>query len=436
MKKNKKGLILILLMLSICTLVGIMLFVFLYNRKIVVNDIDVNDDSIVFSLNRKSSCKVNEEAWQESKDNKCIYAYQDYINTIYLKNKYGKVFTYKIDKDFTVVKDITLNIYKTYLAIGDKDFIKVNILSKGNIKDKVVYSSEDENIAQVSDDGVITGIGNGHTRIVVKLRDNIKYIEVIVTDLIITKPDEFDSNREYLSCERYTESENDLLDDILKYRIERVGYKTRASVVEAARFITLEFPYRLTYFSENGRAHPYGATSLVDGEGRYYHEGLYLHSSRFSKVSPTMHGPGIWGCMVYSNPSAGYRRNGLDCSGFVSWILLNGGFDAEDLGAGVSTIQDLTDLGERKYLSDAISNNTIRVGDLLSGKGSDGGHIAILVGIKDGYYYVAESLWSSTGYFGPLIRKYTGDDITNYFYWQVDMESYYEGDGDLTDFWK
>lgn len=30
--------------------------------------------------------------------------------------------------------------------------------------------------------------------------------------------------------------------------------------------------------------------------------------------------------------------NGLDCSGFVSWVLLNAGYNPGDLGAGVTNV--------------------------------------------------------------------------------------------------
>ena len=42
------------------------------------------------------------------------------------------------------------------------------------------------------------------------------------------------------------------VDDILEYKINKAGYLTRAGVVEAMRFITLDFPYRVNYFYENG----------------------------------------------------------------------------------------------------------------------------------------------------------------------------------------
>ena len=56
----------------------------------------------------------------------------------------------------------------------------------------------------------------------------------------------------------------------------------------------------------------------------------------------------------------------------------------------------MTDLGEMKVLSEAIDNHTLKVGDLLSGGdgylASTGGHIALVAGITDDYFYVAEEL--------------------------------------------
>lgn len=431
---KKKIIIFLLILLFIFT--GLLIFYqYFYLSKIEVLDVYEKNDQLLIKINNDGSCKIDKK-WIKSKSKICAFETVDTLDKIYLKNKYNNIFEYTVNKDFTVVNDITVNIDKAYLAINGEEKLEVNIDSKGNIKDKLEYKSENENIAVVSDDGVVTGISNGETNIIVKLRDKEKKVNVIVTDLITTRPDEYNFDRSYLTCNQYTEEQNDLLDEILKYRVNKVGFKTRASVVEAARFIALEFPYRIAYFSENGRLHPYGVTSQVDGEGRYYHEGLYLNSSRYSKVSPKMHGPGTWGCQIYSNPSEGYRANGFDCSGFISWIILNGGFDCEDVGAGVSSYKDLTDLGERIRLTTSTSNNSIKAGDLLSGKLSDGGHIALVAGLKDGYYYVAESLWFGTGYFGSLIRKYDVNDLHNHFYWHVDMQNYYGEDGNYTEYWK
>jgi len=69
---------------------------------------------------------------------------------------------------------------------------------------------------------------------------------------------------------------NDLLDEILMNRINKVGYKTRAGV-------------------------------KIDEKGRYYHTGLFLDESRYNNTS--------------------MRKNGFDCSGFISWMILYGILD-------------------------------------------------------------------------------------------------------------
>ena len=80
------------------------------------------------------------------------------------------------------------------------------------------------------------------------------------------------------------------MDAILEDRVNDAGYQTRAGVVAAARFLGLEFPYRINYFTENGRMDScYGGK--IDGEGRYYHKGLYLDESRFSQIEKSWAGP-------------------------------------------------------------------------------------------------------------------------------------------------
>jgi len=332
---------------------------------------------------------------------------------------------------------IDFEIYNkdVYLAIGGKEKIKYSYELLGQTKENIKYISDNINVATVDSDGNIIGKSTGITTIKVKYLDKEENINIIVTDKITTINNEFDYNKSYLECGIYSKEDNALLDKILENRINNAGYKTRAGVVAAARFIALEFPYRINYFSENGRLHPYGAGAKIDGEGRFYHKGLYLNESKYDLIEEKMYGPATWGCKIYSFPSEGMRRNGFDCSGFISWIIYNGGFECEDLGAGVSTIPDMTDLGDRILLSDSIQNKTIKAGDLLSGDYAEGGHIALVAGIKDNNYYVAESLWFGGILNGAQIRKYTPGELLDNFYWHVDMDKYYIDDGNYTEFW-
>ena len=344
-----------------------------------------------------------------------------------IKNNNAKILNHVI-KQKKSTKEFELNISETYLAVGGIDLLKP---SESNLS----FSSQDESVATVDSDGLIKGIGKGTTKIEVSNGTISKYVDVTVTNLIIPRPSEFDTSKPYLTCSIYSKEDNDLLDEIYNYRMERVGINTRASVVEALRFITLELPYRIPYFSENGRMGSYGGVKLVDGEGRYYHKGLYLSQDRTKNITNPMNGPAPWGCPIYSVPSGGMRANGFDCSGFISYIVYNGGFDPEDIGAGISSYKDMTDLGEKKVLSEAIANDSLKVGDLLSGQGIEGGHIAMLVGIKDGYYYIGESLWHPKPNNGALISKFNSQEILNHYYWQIDMDEYYKEDGDLTNYW-
>ena len=305
------------------------------------------------------------------------------VSNIVLKDNYinyiSKVITLKIN-----------NERKVYLAIKGKYTIVANYEYVGDINDTLKYYSENDKIATVSDKGIITGIKNGITKIHATIGDKDEYIDVHVTNLITNRPTKgFDYKKKNLGCNKYSRSDNDLIDEILKSRIESVGYKTRAGVVEAARFLTLDFPYRINYFYENGRQ----TTNNVDGEGRYYHVGFYLHSSRYKNITGSRTGPKTWGCSLYSKPAHRKMDNGLDCSGFVSWALLNGGFNVKDVGAGWSNKRDLTDYGDVKKITTSLStSNKIKVGDLLHSERA-GGHIGIIVGIDKNNYYVAQALW-------------------------------------------
>ena len=307
-----------------------------------------------------------------------------------------------------------------------RDHVKVYLaIDEYYTLDDVGYTSENDGVAMVMNNRV-KGISVGKTTLV----NDCNSYEIEVTDMI-TAP-YASTEKQFLPCEQYTQEENDYLDEVLKAKVAEKGYKTRAGAVEAARFLLLQFPYKLDYFSENGRL--YGAADLCEGEGRFYHEGLYLHVYKAELFVPgsIIHGPVPWGCMMYSIPAECNQPNSLDCSGFVTWALVNGGFDPGDLGAGPDDNNpDYTDLGENHYISEE-SLDHVKVGDLFSAPGHDA-HVGILIGKKDGIYYIAESNLE----IDVRVRKATKEDLcnTDFERW-IDMDNFYKQDGKLTDYWE
>ena len=392
-------------------------------------------DKDIYCLIKYQSEGLNEnDNWIKANNNKCNFKIDDNLYDFYIKNNYENII--KIDEASLLgnIIDISVDKDKIYLAISAEHTPTLTIKSVGNANKTILWTSNNDKIASVDINGKIKGLKKGNTKVTAKVMDKEISIDVVVTNLITLRPKEFNSKKKYLGCNIYSKEDNDLLDEILKDRIDTVGYKTRAGVVEAARFLALEFPYKIKYFSENGRI---GERKYkVDGEGRYYHEGLYLHSSRYKNIKYVQQGPKTWGCKMYSRVAHKSSANGFDCSGFISWVLLNGGFDVGDIGAGVSPgIKDLTDYGEKTiFNSKVIASGKVKVGDLLSSEGPGGGHIAIIVGEDDKYYYVAESLWTSPNV-GVVIIPYSKKNLFKRYYYVMLMDSYYKEDGKLTKLW-
>ena len=432
----------LLFLLSIIFILLILIFTdkdFTKNKE-EINIVEIkkkeNSNNIIVKLNQKGSCSLDKTEWIDSNKKICEFVDTYILDKIYLKDINDNIIEKDLKVDYSYIEEFKVNKKKMILAVNAQDKIDYGLVIKGKMETEVEFISDNNDIATVSEDGTVTGISAGETTIHVKFKDKEEKINIKVSNLIIPVASDFNFDKDYLTCDIYSKEENDELDEILKFRVSEAGYKTRAGAVAAARFIGLEFPYIINYFSENGR-YP-----GVDGEGRYYHEGLYLNKSRYSVLSHSMHGPGVWGCYIHSVPAEKEIRNGLDCSGFITWIIKQAGYSPGDLGAGVSPgVEDMTDLGEKIHLTEDVVKNTLKPGDLLSGDGVpdiepiNGGHIAMVAGINGDDIYVSEELWWGTGYVGAVIRKYSTKDLLRYFYWQVDMNEFYGEDGNLTNYW-
>lgn len=178
----------------------------------------------------------------------------------------------------------------------------------------------------------------------------------------------------------------------------------------------------------------HGYRPYIDGEGRYYHKGLYLSKSKYKNiVKSTKTGPKMWGCKLYDNFVNRYKANGFTCSGFVTWAMYNGGFETGDVGAGdyKQFNDDLSDLGPHKKITqEYMKRGNYKVGDFIARNG----HAALIIGISDTTIYTAESL-------PPKLKVYTYErykGIVNdpNLTYVIEMSDIYPNrDGITTDMW-
>lgn len=413
------------------------MYLTVYNPKIkniyIENDyINIEMNSIVekniycnYTISNDSP-PLESKDWILAKDNKCTIKYKENYK-LYIKDEDKILYSYNDNNPYL----LSISIYnknEIYIPLDGSYKLNYEIKSIGKYN-KISYRIDNEKIAKINEDGSIYGIKTGETKLHIDSEGNKKTYDIIITDLINERPKNYDFKKSYLKCEIYSDEEVKKLNKILETRINDAGYKTRAGVVEAARFLVLDFPYRINYFYENGRQ----TRGNVDGEGRYYHKGLYLSKKNYTDLTGSSTGPKMWGCSLYSNPVERYDNNGLDCSGFVSWALLNGGFDVKDVGAGLDPKSDLTDFGKlTKLTKKIVAENTIKVGDLLHSYAA-GGHIGIIIGIDKENYYVAQALWYDE--VGVIISTYKRDKLPSAFTEVVYMDEYYENDGNYTEMW-
>lgn len=380
---------------------------------------------------------VDDRDWVLASNGYCSFTIESGDYNVYVKDKYGNIVSTD-SKRIQIDKVIEVKPSKTnvYMWNGRQEKIDYTLVKLGNAKEDVRFESMNTSVATVTQDGVITGVGIGETEVRI-ISDSDKYgsVKVYVSNHLVKPVINF--NKSYLDCMQFSEEEAAMLDNALFDRVNDAGYQTRAGVVAAARFLTLEFNYRIHYFAENGRLNNYPPYHKVDGEGRYYHRGLYLDKSKTDDITYKFKGPCPWGCNLKTFTElpeyvqGNYYPNGLDCSGFVTWALLNGGFDIGDIGAGENAEHfDLDDLGEKVYITNELMNSgRVKVGDLIG----NNGHMAILVGWDDNNYYVAESLNTTAGVVITTVNK---NRITSSIYkYIILMDNVYKTDGNLSTMW-
>lgn len=380
---------------------------------------EIPDDAWVRTVDRQAHFDVDAGDYH-------VFAMDDYGNVSHADTQHVAI---------NQIISIALNYEELYLPLEDTRQFEADLFVLGEVDKTVTWSSSDSSVASIGQDGLLTTHSPGEITVTGATASGLQATaDIVVTDLFHKTL--WEASKTKLPAYQYTTEEAHVLDAALASRVNEAGFGTRAGPVAAARFITMEFPYLVPYFFENGRMVNH-FNRFVDGEGRYYHIGLYLSEDKYDDIVATFVGPAIWGAPLMnfqdegSFKPGGMYANGLDCSGFVTWVLLNGGFDVGDVGAGdyIYRDDDLCDLGERVPLTlELVESGRIKVGDLI---GQDG-HIAIIVGMTDEHIYVAESS-------GPGVRVVKLTWYYEVFNWTYDyvmlMDSVYGEDGNLTEMW-
>ena len=419
-----------------------------YNDQLIIN---VYVDNYFFKLNKDVWCYIskdgsiadkNSNEWQEAKNGYCSFTVPNGEYSVYVRDKYGNVTDINKQKvNINRVTGIKTNKNIFFLYKGQKNKITYELETIGSDDNiPIVFKSSDDSIVSVDNDGNIEGLDYGEVTISVGENGGFFHnVKVYVSKNIVKPTTEL---KPLITCNQFSKEEAKLLDQTLFDRVEEAGYGTRAGAIAAARFLTLEFAYRVPYFFENGRMNNFAPYLQVDGEGRYYHRGLYLSTDKYNIIEKVLNGPTIWGCDLmnytdWSDANYSYRYgykypNGLDCSGFVTWSLINGGIDVGDIGAGLDADHyDLSDIGTRVTITDELmASGKVKVGDLIG----HNGHAAILIGWDDNNYYIAEALPNIGGVRVTTVNrsKLVHNSIYKFI---ILMDDVYKKDGNYSNMW-
>lgn len=389
--------------------------------------------------------------WQKYSGNKYLIDGQN--NFIHIKDALGNIVDMDPSDYAVLAIDVTYDDPYPMYPVGQQIALNCDVVSigySGNLSE----TSSDENVATVSNN-VVTCTGEGKATIRIGSNDVYKEFEIMVTDLY-TLPEADSSLKPFLTETICTTEEAHMLDEILEKKINEAGYETRAGVVAAARFLALEFPYKLAYFSESGRLDP-ASSNRCDGEGRYYHKGLYLSEDKYEDIVASRYGPKYWGLFFREDTSDDHsldeyylsggfvpadigsylylskRPNGFDCSGHVSWCYYNGGFDLGDLGAGGPGSHGMTQLGELVYVTDELlQSDRIKAGDLVGFTA----HIGIVIGVDDEHIWISDANTSGlkNTCYERNVESFAKDGKNTWKYFIL-MDSEYLEDGNYTPMW-
>lgn len=201
---------------------------------------------------------------------------------------------------------------------------------------------------------------------------------------------------------QYLSSANSSINDFNQYiysQVRKTGVSTRSGVVAAGVSLINGF------YTKTGYLLPYE----LYPSGKY--SGYGIDSS--------------WGT---NTGRSDYPLNGLDCSGFISWAIHNGGYTYD-----VRSAKGWGDAGIKRPWNKGTFDSSAQPGDLIynapaSSNGTTG-HIRMIVDITSEGYVVAEASGRKNG-----VRVTNISFTSTGSYYLVDMSNYYANATAVTDY--
>lgn len=187
--------------------------------------------------------------------------------------------------------------------------------------------------------------------------------------------------------------------DYIYSQVRKAGLGTRNGVVSAATALTSGF------YSQTGYILPYELTP----SGKY--TGYGIDSG--------------WGT---NTGYTSYPINGLDCSGFISWAIHNGGYQYLSKNA-----KGWGEAGNKREWFSGTTDNTAQPGDLIynapPNNNGTSGHIRMIIGTSSDGYIVAEASSGKNG-----VRVVTIPFTSTGPYYLVDMTDFYANTMTVSDY--
>jgi|GEM_PF-4297060 len=150
------------------------------------------------------------------------------------------------------VSKITTNVSYAYVAVGET-YNDLSVTTSPDEDGKVSYTSGDESIVTVDEEGVITGVGAGSTTLTITSEDNeeaTKELNVYCYELVVMNDNPYDEAWEWTAAY-----------DINQYAADQTGKKKSAI---ASKIIQSSFSYIGAGYSQAERFGPtYDCSSLI-----------------------------------------------------------------------------------------------------------------------------------------------------------------------------